>query len=206
MEVDIIDGDDAVFRASAYGLPDRESLSRSYERLEEYGRSLSTRASNFLGHAKKALDKLHDPSIKRALRRLSSSRRGLFRNNTIQFLDEQLEIAQAPEIMRRWLVAHPRLHRLNLNQRINAWGSKPNTYDLGPVHEPDRYYKAATNGLAKETEDGSWVTEYEVGACFVDGDTIDLIEQCDIVATYNVIDDLLDQGIDPTSPEGEGLF
>lgn len=199
-----IDGDDNVFQAAAFGLPDRHQLEEGYRRLEEYSRNLSDRAVGFLDRTRDSLSRLFDPSVRRALHALNTSKRGLYRDNVIQYLDEISEIATAPDTMRRWILANPRLRSRYHSQSIEAWGSKPGVFDVTPMNAPDPYWKAIQNGVAKpevqEDESVRWVTEYEWGAHTVAGEEeLYLENQLDLLATHAVVDSALDDGIDPTS-------
>lgn len=204
VKLHFVDGDDTVFQASAFGIPDRRQLEEGYRRLEEYSRNLSDRAVGYLERTRETLTRLFDPSVRRALHALNTSKRGLYRDNVIQFLDDYGEIAMAPDAMRRWLLANPRLRSRYHSQSIEAWGAKPGVFDVNPMNEPDPYWKAIQNGVAKpevqEDETVRWVTEYEYGAHTVDGEEELFIEQqLDMLATHALVDAALDEGIDPTS-------
>lgn len=199
-----IDGDDTVFQAAAFGVPDRSQLEEGYRRLEEYSRNLSDRAAGYLTRTRDTLTRIFDPAVRRALHALNVSKRGLYRDDIIQYLDEAGEVAMAPDRMRRWLLANPRLRSRYHSQSIEAWGSKPGVFDVTPMSERDPYWTAIQNGVAKpevqEDESVRWVTEYEWGGHTVAGEEELYIEQqLDLLATHAVVDSALDDGIDPTS-------
>lgn len=199
-----IDGDDTVFQAAAFGLPDRHQLEDGYRRLEEYSRNLSDRAAGYLSRTRETLTRIFDPSVRRALHALNTSKRGLYRDNIIQYLDDVAEVSMAPDTMRRWILANPRLRTRYHKQSIEAWGSRPGAFDVTPMNLRDPYWTAIQNGVAKpevqEDESVRWVTEYEWGAATVEGeDELFLENQLDLLATHAVVDSALDDGIDPTS-------
>jgi predicted transcriptional regulator len=204
VKLHFIDGDDDVFRAAAFGIPDRRDLEEGYRRLDEYSRNLTERAAGYIQRTRDTLTRLFDPSVRRALHALNTTKRGMYRDNVIQFLDAMDEIAQAPDRMRRWILANPRLRGRYHSQSIEAWGSKPGAFDVTPMNERDPYWTAIQNGVAKaevqEDETVRWVTEYEYGAHTVEGESELLLEeQLDLLATHDVVDYACEMGIDPTS-------
>lgn len=206
MKIAIVDGGESVFRAAAFGLPDREEMERSYERLERFTNNLSDRAKGMLGSAKTLIRSLYDDGVRTALKKLNSSKRGLYRDNIIQFLDSQEEIATAPMAMRRWILSNPRIRSIYDRMSTHAWGSKPNAFELNEKGTEDPYWKAIRNGVAEKNEKGEWWVEYTYGACQVEGEPfLDLEMQTDLLATMDVLEATLDAGIDPLNPLGELL-
>ncbi|URG14151.1 hypothetical protein [Pectobacterium phage vB_ParM-25] len=187
-------------------MPDRDSVERTYSRLEEFSRGLSSRAREGLERTRGLIESMYDDTVRNSLRILGRVKRGLFRDDVIQFLDDQTEIATAPMTMRRWILAHPFIRSRYDTQSIDAWGSKPGQWDLEGKGYEDLFYRAATNGLATKNEKGEWWSEYTFGGCSVPGaGTISLEEQMDILATWDIIDDCIADGIDPTSVMKERL-
>lgn len=206
MKVSIISGDERSFRAAAFGMPDRESVERSYSRLEEYSRGLSARAREGLQRTRGLIESMYDETVRNSLRILGRAKRGMYRDDTIQYLDDQTEVALAPMAMRRWILAHPFIRNRFDTQSIEAWGSKPGSWDLEGKGYEDFFYRAATNGRAQQNDKGEWWSEYTFGGCTVPGvGTISMEEQLDVLATWDVIDDCIADGIDPTSVLKERL-
>lgn len=205
MKVDIIGGDDRLFRAAAFGLPDRESLQRSYNRLEDFSRNISDRAKEHLGKAKELIGSIFDESIAIKLNRVLNNQRGIYRRDAIQFLDSAEEIALAPVKMRRWIISNPRVRKLFDRQAIHAWGSKKDAFDLPEAGESDPFWRALNNGVAAEDENGQWWTEFEHGLEELTKEPLRLDEQLDLIATMDILNQTMDDGIDPTNPFGESF-
>lgn len=205
MKINFIDGGDAEYRAAAFGMRTREDMERSYRRLDEFSRRLSNRASDMVDQARESLDRLYDPSVKDSLRRMTKGRRGLYRENLIQFLGDETEIAQAPQVQRRWILANQKMRNRARRQQLHLWGAQPDAFDLPPVGEVDPYEVAMYNGMVKQHEDGRYYSEYVVGGCEVEGELLTLDEQNDLIATDFIVEDCLANGIDPTNPKGESL-
>ncbi|UKS72106.1 hypothetical protein MOA67_gp317 [Klebsiella phage KpLz-2_45] len=206
MKIAIIDGGESVFRAAAFGLPDREDIQRSYDRLERFSSNLSDRAKGMLNSAKTMISSLYDDTVRSQLKRLNSSKRGLYRDNIIQFLDSPEEVASAPLKMRRWLLSSPRTRSLWDRQSTHGWGSKRDAFVFETTPENDPYWKAIRNGVAEKNSKGEWWVEYTYGACDVEGEEhLTLEQQMELCATFDVINNAIDEGIDPFSPLGEKL-
>lgn len=206
MKIEIINGGESVFRAAAFGLPDREDMERSYDRLERFSSNLSDRAKGMLSSAKTMIESLYDDGVRRTLKRLNRSKRGLYRDNVIQYLDSAEEVATAPMAMRRWLLSSPRTRSLFDRQSTHAWGAKADAFNLNEKGTEDPYWKAIRNGVVEQNEKGEWWSEYTYGACDVEGEEhLTLEMQMDLIATFDVINDAIDNGIDPFSPLGEKL-
>lgn len=206
MKVNIISGGEEIFRATAFGLPDRDAYESSFRRLEEYTRGLSDRARDIYETAKDNFMELYDSNVRERLRKLSSSKRGIYRDNVVQYLGTQEDIAMSPMQMRRWVLSNPRMASLFKSQSTHGWGAKHDAFNLPGDGEVDVYWKAIRNGVATENEKGEWWTEYEYGACDVAGEEpLTTAAQSDLVATMVIIDALIDDGIDPLSPLGEKL-
>lgn len=205
MKANIISGDDRLFRAIAFGQPDRESIERTYNRFEEFSRNVSSRAREHLGNARKLLDSMFDDSIVTKLRKVVSNQRGIYRRDIIQFLDSSEEIALAPVTMRRWLLSSPRVRKLFDNQAIHAWGSTREAFDLPEKGESDPFWRAIHNGECRQESDGSWWTEFEFGLEENTGVPLRLDEQLELIATMDVLNEALDDGLDPTNPFGENI-
>lgn len=205
MKIEIINGDEAVFRAAAFGLPDRDSVERSYNRLEEFSRGLSDRARGFLSTARDSITSLYDNTVRETVRKLSNSKRGLYRDDVVQFLGTQEDLATAPMAMRRWLLSNPRLGRLYETQSSHAWGAKPGEFNTDSVEAALRW-QAIRNGVATQNEKGEWWTEYVYGGCKVTGEEeLSIWAQLDLLATMDVAEAIVDSGIDPFNPLGELL-
>lgn len=206
MKIAIIDGGESVFRAAAFGIPDREDIQRSYERLERFSSNLSDRAKGMLNSAKTMISSLYDDTVRTQLKRLNSSKRGLYRDDIIQFLDSAEEVATAPMAMRRWLLSSPRTRSLWNRQSTHAWGAKRDAFVFNDPGTADPYWTAIRNGVAEKNEKGEWWSEYVYGACDVEGEEhLTMEQQMELIATFDVINDTIDEGIDPFNPLGEKL-
>lgn len=206
MRVKVIAGDNAILSATAFGKKRREDVDRGLDRLRRVGRNLRSGAMEKIERLENNIRRFFDSDIDEALRSVNTRRKVGFRDDVLMFLGNNEEIADAGPRARRWLLGHKRLANLFRQQRIDGWGASKEFLDVEP-NERDPYYVAVRNGAVEQDAENPEVfySEYSYGDCEVDGEVLTVGAQLDLVATYDVIDDLLDQGIDPTSPTGETL-
>jgi len=205
LKVAIVEGDERLFRAAAFGMPDRGAIERTYERLEGFARNLSSRAKEGLTKAREMIGLMYDDEVHRGMRVLDRSSRGIYRRDVVQFLDSQEEIAMAPLEMRRWLLAHPRLRNLFDAQSVDGWGAKRESFDLPLKWSDDPFWIAARNGEIKADEKGKFYSDFTYGTEDMTGKKLSGDEQMDIIATMDIMLQVMDDGIDPTSSLAEKL-
>lgn len=205
MKVRVIEGDEAILSATAYGRRSRDSIDRGIDRLRRFSRNLRDGVLDKVDRIETSIRRYLDDDIGRAVREVNKRKKRGYRDDIIMFLSEREDIADAPPRMRRWALANPRLASLFRQQRLDGWGASPDFLDADPT-ERDPYYVATRNGVVeRDDQSGLFYSEYSYGDCSVDGEYLHVDEQLDVIATHDVIDDLLDQNIDPTSPLGESL-
>lgn len=206
MKISIVGGGESVYRAAAFGLPDRDDMESSFRSLERFSSNLSERARSMLESTRGMIKSLYDDKVRLAVKKLNRTKRGLYRVDEIQFLDSPEEVAMAPMAMRRWILSNPRIRSLFDRQSTHAWGAKHDAFTLNEKGTEDPYWVAIQNGVAKPDEKGNYWTEYIYGACDVEGEKhLTLEDQMDLLATMVIIDNAIDEGIDPLSPLGERL-
>lgn len=203
MKIRIIEGDEAILSAVAFGRRSRESVERSIGRLRSFSRNLRDGALDKMEAIEKNIRRYLDDDITDVVRKVNRKRKRGYRDDIIMFLENREDIADCTPSNRRWLLANKRLGALFRQQRIDGWGAPPDLLDVA-IGERDPYYVATRNGIVeKDDETGLFYSEYSYGDCEVDGERLHIDDQLSVIANHDVIDELLDQGIDPTSPLGE---
>ncbi len=205
MKVRVLEGDEAILSTRAYGRRSRESIDRGIDRLRKFSRSLRDGVLDKVDRIETGIRRYLDEDIIKTSRDVNKRRKKGYRDDIIMFLCDRSEIADSPPRMRRWALSNPRLASLFRQQRLDGWGAAPDFLDVA-IGERDPYYVATRNGVVeKDEESGIYYSEYSYGDSVVDGELLLVEEQLDVIATHDVINDLLDQNIDPTSPLGESL-
>lgn len=206
-----VTGDAVTMRASAYGLGSRDDRDADYNRLEDFSRNLRERSRSFIDNTRELLDVFYNDETRQLVRDARTVLKGIYRRNEHQYLSDYADIGIAPEVMRRFIVAHKRLRVLVNDQRCDGYGVAPAAWNMPQNAEDDVVYRAVKRGevVVPDDESERCYSDYEYG---LDDqlremglESMTVGEQSDVLATYAVIDTLLDAGIDPTSKSGELL-
>lgn len=204
-------GDAVTMRAATYGVGSYDDRENDRDRLSDFTRNLRERSRAFVDTTRDLLDVFYSDETRSLVRDTVSVLKGTYRRNAVQYLTDYTEIGTAPEIMRRLLVAHPRLRELVREQRCSAWNTNGSAWNLPARKEEDVFYRAVTNGKTVVPEDVSEPCysdfEFGIGAELAEHrfDSLDIMDQIDVADTWAIIDTLMDAGIDPTSAAGELL-
>ncbi len=131
---------------------------------------------------------------------------GMLNPRQVSVLENLLEMQQANEGMRRWVMACPDIRKAYQSGLINGYeglyvDNHPD--DIGEHHYD---YRRATCGIVMERPDGkmeAWqFFDPEVPA----EDELSFADQVDIICTWDNMKAMLDLGVDdPTSPHGGKL-
>lgn len=205
MEVTYIAGDGAILDSMLYGRVSRKSIEESSDRLREFRRSVRSDVFDAIDRVETSLDRLLEEDIDDVLRKANKKRSKLWKEDILEFLCNLEEISSATERAQVWLLGNRRLNALFKQQRIQAWGRDPSKAVFEREDGRNPYTDAVYNGAIITDSDGNSYSECIVGGHTVDGETISLETQLELIATYDVIDQYLDDGIDPTNPLGESL-
>lgn len=124
----------------------------------------------------------------------------LWDTDTIKFLKDTGHIQQAPNCMKRYVMAHPGLRSRYDIDGISAYD---NTYidEYPKVKGTAHYdYRRVVDGIIMQDNEGN--VGYRVFVEHVETiDLLDLAQKCSILATWDIIDDCLEKNDrDPTSP------
>lgn len=205
MEVTYIAGDGAILDSMLYGRVSRKSVEESSDRLREFRRSVRSDVFDAIDRVESTLDRLLEDDIDDVLRKANKKRSKLWKEDILEFLGDLEEISSATERTQIWLLGNRRLNALFKQQRIQAWGRDPSKDILEREDGRNPYNDAVYNGAIITDDEGNSYSECIVGGHEVDGESISLETQLELIATYDVIDQYLDDGIDPTNPLGESL-
>ena len=128
---------------------------------------------------------------------------GLWLQDTIQPLLDIDKIQEAPDVMKRFILAMPRLRTLYRQQQAVGYSEHyvdgDNTKAVGEEHYT---YRRVMDGLAVENEDGEYICTSYLDEILQPDDELTIQQQVDILATWDTIDIILDSDTmeDPTNP------
>lgn len=111
--------------------------------------------------------------------------------NFIQSLKTFEQIQNAPHVMQRWIMAHPQVKELYLNQNIDGYSNTyQNAFGSG-VGKEDYNYRLVMSGVLQDDGENAWRTFYH-NDDLLDGDRrLSHYEKVAIINTHEVIDHLL---------------
>lgn len=211
MKVNIITADSDIVSTHLFGEYSGRIMERSRDKMARLSRNLTDGARSMFDRATRRMEELFDPELTRLARRIRRANKHQYQEDNYFFIDSQEGMANAPNRMREMITSEPRVRRMIQQQRLDGYGIKPNSSRISSPITEDPFWKAATNGLSKEvqcerTGKTIWVSDYEYGANYVDDHHVYIEDQVDILATWDRVNQLLDEGIDPTSPLGEKIM
>lgn len=130
---------------------------------------------------------------------------GMLNPHQVSLLENVLEMQQANEGMRRWIMACPDIRSLYHNGMISGYDGLYQDIQPDAIGEDHYDYRRATCGIIMDRPDG----KMESWQFFDDGpveDELVFSDQVDIICTWNNMKAVLDLGIDdPTSAHGGKL-
>lgn len=202
--------DAGAFSNMLYGVGDERSRDRDRKRLEDYGRSLRNVASSFIDSTRRIIDVMYSDETRDLARDAVSLLSHSSHNDIMEFMEDYRQISMAAPRHRRFLAAHHRYRELVRDGRCNAWGMSRDDFNLPERKEDDIYYRIVHNGEVREEADtGRFYSEHEFGLndqiSADSGYRVTAREQLDYLDTHKAMDNLMDLGIDPASPNGELL-
>ena len=196
------DMDDDIIHASVHGVFDRAGLDFYRRRLADVGRSASAISSRFIERATEYLGRFDLDNIRDGLNSMRDRFGKRHDVDRIRYLDNLSEIQQAKNVMRRWAMANPRARKLWRDGVISG-------YEGNFIGSEDRSigtdlldYRNVMQGAYVGTEDEDrFVTYVDLVEGVEEGyDTLTFNERAVIRRTWELMDELLDEGLqDPTS-------
>lgn len=203
IRANIIEGDERIANAVTFGQQDRRNIERSYDRLRDVSRYVRSGIADRLDRVKESIDLYQRDDIRHSLRRANKLRDDRYRNNVVSYLETPNDFANAPDVMRRVILAVPCVRSLFEQRRIDAWGAEPGGFeDMLPFGETDPIWTAINNGVVSNEADetGLHYSEYIYGADIgPEGDNWSMGEQVDALATAQRITEYIETGLDVTS-------
>lgn len=130
---------------------------------------------------------------------------GMLNPHQVSLLESILEMQQANEGMRRWIMACPEIRTLYHGSMISGYDGLYEDLNPGVVGEEHYDYRRATSGIVMERPDGKVESWQFFDDCPIEDDLV-FSDQVDIICTWNNMKAVLDLGIDdPTSAHGGKL-
>lgn len=202
----LITGDNDIFNAYVSGrerVENRNFLARQWDRVSSV---ISDRGQKFMERAKNVFDAYDTDSIDRGLRAIKRRLDNRWGLNDITSLGTIGQLQTANAKMQRWLMANQKARRMWQKGRCNGFADSYVDLEPGLWGENHSDYRRVMNGIAQTDEDGNtcFVTYFD--AIEEGNEELTFSEQCDILRSWQALEDNLDANLDdPTDPANGAL-
>lgn len=175
------------------------------QREEQLRSTISTTAAAFFDRAHSMYSMISNSDAMQILRNLKAKMTQTWGGNDITYLDDLAKVQTAGPVMQRWILAHPELRGRYLNQEIDGYEGSYVNYHGDAVGAQHYDWRRVMDGIVQADDDGFRYTHYLEN--IPEGEReLSLFEKVDILKTWNIVSEILDQGVDdPTSPCGNPL-
>lgn len=121
-----------------------------------------------------------------------------WQGDNIRLLNNVGAIQTAPDAMIRWVMANPELRMMHGEDRIEAYGERYTDSQNGQVGHMQYDYRRVTDGMVIQNDSGANHTSYHEKLLPEDY-VLSIMDKANILDTYKVIEEAIEEGIDPTS-------
>lgn len=197
------DMDDRVIHASIHGIVDRAGLNYYRDRLRDVSRTVTGISKKFIDRASAYLEDFDLDGIRDGLHALRDRWGKRWDVDRISDITGISDIQQAKSIMRRWIMANPRIRKLWREEKIYGFaGEFINSWDTSEYTDLSDYRKVMQGAYVGTDHEDLFITYLdvleEVGD---DVETLSFIERETIRAAWALAEEHLNNGLqDPTSP------
>lgn len=206
-----VEGGEATFDAMLYGSQHPGTLDFLRQQFDNVGQHLSAAGRAFMEASRREFEELSESYAAQLLRSAGRAISAFWIPDEILTLNNIGHMQYAPYQMRRWIMANPEVRTLYHQGRVEGYGESYIDLDPGRVGSEHYDYRRATNGVVQFEEpdaDGNvgFVAHNYFEALRPDDRELELVEQADILATWNHVRGLLETGKeDPTSKWGADI-
>lgn len=208
MQVNVISGGDAAFDALVYKPPSQEVLnylSTGIEHTKNIFSGLGEVGQSFLSHVTTHHDNHTNSSVLNAAKLLVHSAGSHMNNEVISVLAED-QLINANFIMQQFIMAHPNVNFLNQDNMCNGFVETYVDKEQGVYGTERNDYRSVMDGvlqninLEKDDEDDDLlcIRHYSSSG----DDELDILDKLAVLETWDNVDNMLIEGIDPTDPHG----
>lgn len=201
MQVNVVRGGDAAFNALLYPPPDQNFLTYLQNNIQSAAESVVGIGTAFMDNVKNMYNRYNSTEAINASKALLQSTGTHFNQNVIYPVGYD-NFNTANMIMQRYVMAEPSISEMYRDNM--CYGYQETFYDM----EPDSYgvertdYRRVMDGVMDFEDDHAVFKYYSQSSDEPDLDTLDKIS---ILDTWDNALRLIDEGIDPTSPDLDDL-
>lgn len=196
-------GSPNVASAAMFATPSQSNIAYTNHRIQEFAQTMArydpAMADRFMHdvNSMRASDEVRDAIA------LTNHVRSMFSEDAVRYLSTIGDIQNAPSQMRRYIMAHPEVRQLYIDDRIAGYGEDYEDTQPGAIGASHGDYCDAVSGVVQTQEDGTGLaTIYHD----VWGDVkLSALDKLRISRTWQGIDryleDIDDETVDLTDPE-----
>ena len=186
--------------AALFHMPSAEMQSYIGQSMQGYLAAVQSVAPDFANNIKKRYAEIVNSTAVQYAKNIKNRVNSLWQTDSIRFLPNIDKVQQAPDIMRKYIMAMPELRDRWQNSGLSGYDKKyvdefPNT--IGKTHYD---YRRVTEGVIRKVDDTVECSIY-YEKLLNSGDILDSVQKAVILASWDIIDNSLesDDNRDPTS-------
>lgn len=174
------------------------------ERTAQIRPMLSAAANSFFEQARNVHRMISTSDAIQALRNLNFKKDNLWEANQIHRIVNIEGMQTANLVNQRWIMAHTPVRELYLANSIAGYGDNYINYHGNTVGSDNYDYRRVMSGIMTTVVDTNTITNFhEITP--VEDEPLTLHQKVDIINNWNLLNRLLDDEMDPTSPVGNLL-
>ena len=197
MQVNVVKGGEQAFNALVYKPPEQGLLDYFQNNLNNATQMLGDAGQNFMNTAYNMYDKFNSSAVINAGKALLMNVGTHLNQQAIYYVDQN-HMPNANLIMQSYIIANPVMN--NLYQKNMAYGFQDTYFDPEPDNVGvERYdYQRVMDGvLTYDKEDNGIITRYFNS----DEVELDSMEKITILDTWQQVEYMIANGIDPSDPD-----
>lgn len=194
---------DTGFNALVYQQPNSGIIEYLQNSIGNAATKLGSAGSAFVNMANQRFEKFNSDSVITAAKAIASRLDGHLNPNVITAYSDD-NIFNATPIMRRYIMVQPNMWELNSNQACSAFDGMYQDIDPEVTSVEDHtLYKRVVNDMLEFDEDGNgqFVSYTDCN----EEEDLHFMDQLSIKDTWDTVSNLIAEGIDPSSQDGDEL-
>lgn len=171
------------------------------ERTAQIRPMLSATANSFFEQARNMHQMISTSDAIQALRNLTFKKENLWESNQIHRINNVGGMQTANQVNQRWIMAHTPVRELYLANSLAGYGESYVNIHGNTVGSDNYDYRRVMSGVMTTVVDSNMIREYHE-VIPVGDEPLTLHQRVDIINNWNLLNTLLEEELDPTSPEG----
>lgn len=202
----LITGGEQMFDALAFEPPDEETYAYMRSKSDHYRNRITERGRLFMDRVQETYRSIERSDVVRLARSVGRKLTNLWQQNDIRKLTDIADFQHAPENMNRWLMASPAVRRRYHRGECVGYGEDYVDHDPGLRGENHYDWRRVMNGIfVHDEERGVSVASTYYEPIHNKGDLLDVVEQDDILTSWDILKDLMHGTEDPTCKRNSKL-